>query len=177
MKANLRADEYVRRYLKPPAYGLWRGALDMDQFAESMETAVMRGIRQAWYDGLAEVGIKPSEMTIEERNALQVAMFDELSHVYDLAAFIDKNSRANGGKWATVLSRLQLWGNRARDIGNQAKLMAAGDPKLRWELGATEHCPSCEKLAGKVKRQSYWNARGIQPQHPPNPLLICQGWG
>ena len=35
------------------------------------------------------------------------------------------------------------------------------------------NCSSCMKLAGKVKRGSFWQASGIQPQHPG---LRCGGW-
>lgn len=62
-------------------------------------------------------------------------------------------------------SRLPMWINRYREVRTQAQTMACSDQKLMWVLGPSEnHCPSCSKLAGKVKRGSVWRAAGIQPR-------------
>ena len=70
-------------------------------------------------------------------------------------------------------SRIPMWVNRYNDVVNTAKIMAGGDKKLKWVLGPTEHCSSCSKLAGKVKRGSVWIASGIQPQ---SRSLACGGY-
>ena len=70
-------------------------------------------------------------------------------------------------------SRIPMWTNRYTEVMNTAKVMAGGDRKLKWVLGPTEHCSSCMKLAGKVKRGSMWVASGIQPQ---SRSLECGGY-
>jgi hypothetical protein len=70
-------------------------------------------------------------------------------------------------------SRLPMWINRYTEVVNTAKIMAGADRKLKWVLGPTEHCSSCLKLAGKVKRGSVWIASGIQPQ---SRSLECGGF-
>jgi len=74
----------------------------------------------------------------------------------------------------TAQARIPMWTNRYREVMNTAKTMAGADKKLIWVLGPTEEsCPSCLKLAGKVKRGSVWMASGIQPQ---SPALACGGF-
>ena len=71
----------------------------------------------------------------------------------------------------------ELWVNRYRDVRNQAKVLACKDEKFVWRLGATEnHCSTCPRLDGKVKRGSQWEKSGIRPQNPPNTELECGGW-
>lgn len=70
-------------------------------------------------------------------------------------------------------SRLPMWINRYNEVMNTAKLMAGENVKLMWVLGKTEHCSSCLKLAGKVKRKREWLAAGIQPQ---SRSLECGGF-
>jgi hypothetical protein len=70
-------------------------------------------------------------------------------------------------------SRIPMWVNRYTEVVNTAKTMAGADRKLKWVLGPTEHCSSCLKLAGKVKRGSFWQASGIQPQ---SSSLACGGF-
>lgn len=162
--------------LRAAIYGLWSGKMDFDQAFQQIYAAIDRGLTQGWYEGAKECGITPAELSPEERAALAQAQAIEKSYVFQLLADVEENSQANGGKRAALYQRLDGWVNRYRDMVNRAKLMACADKKLRWDLGPTEHCTSCAKLAGKVKRASYWQQRGIHPQAPPNPLLECEGW-
>ena len=57
------------------------------------------------------------------------------------------------------------------NMGEQGQMAAKENPKLRWEwTPEKEHCSSCEKLQGKVKRHSQWEAAGLYPQAP---VLEC----
>jgi hypothetical protein len=168
-----RADSY-RRNIRAATRALWLGAMDFDQFFAAMETAIRMGIPQAWHEGARECGVQPSELTSEERLAMQRAVLDELNYVTDFGLVIEAGSKANGGKLTPLMNRAALWVNRYKDITNRAKTMACGDQKLMWVLGKTkEHCASCLKLNGKVKRASQWDRAGIRPQHPD---LECGGW-
>jgi len=162
--------------LRAAVYGLWSGKLDFDQVFSQIYSAIDRGLTQGWYEGAKQCGISPAELSPEERVALSQAIAQEKDYVFPLLGDVEANSKANGGKRTTLYNRLDPWVNRYRDMVNRAKIMACKDKKLRWDLGPTEHCSTCAKLASKVKRASYWQQRGIHPQQPPNMMLECGGW-
>jgi hypothetical protein len=169
-------DNY-RKGLRNSVYGLWAGVLDKSDFQNAMSSTIERWLTVAWNEGAAECGISPEELTVEEHRALLNAIDSELGHLSGYADYIIQNSKANGGKRDTVFKRLEGWVRRYQDLTNRAKTMACKDKKLEWSLGATEdHCRICNKLHGKVKRASYWEAAGLHPQDPPNDRLDCGGW-
>lgn len=161
--------------LRAAVSGLWAGHLDLDAAFSGVFRAIDRGLPQAWAEGAAECGIKPDEYTPDERTALAQAIANEKNHVFGLLDWVEQNSKENGGKRGTAYSRLDIWINRYRDVVNKAKTSACADMKMRWTLGPTEHCTTCVKLSGKIKRGSYWNSH-VLPQNPPNGLLECGGW-
>jgi len=126
------------------------------------------------------VGVQPSELTPEERLAMQSAIYSEINELDGFAVLIEQGSKANGGKLAPLLQRAELWAGRYDDVVNRAKLMAGKDQKLQWTINYTRvvkvNCPSCLKLSGKIKRASYWQREDVHPQQPPNPKLECEGW-
>lgn len=157
--------------------GLWSGVLDIDQFWTTMRDTVNRGLTRAFNEGATECGIKPEEFTVEEQIILGTLIANELPHISDFAAFIMGNSKALGGKLATCMSRAAMWISRYQDVRQRASGLACGDRKKKWVMNPIkEHCPSCVKLDGKVKRNSYWMKQGVLPQNPPNPYLECGGW-
>lgn len=168
-------EDYLRR-LRSPARALWAGVIDASQFFEAMTAVIERGLNQAWREGAAECGVQPGDYTPAEEMALAEAIVAERAFVTRLAEWIATNSKANGGKVQPVFDRLTLWANRYRDARNQAKLLACADQKLEWVLGPTEHCSTCSRLAGRVKRGSQWQAAGLRPQNPPNEKLECGGY-
>ncbi len=173
-----------RRGIRAAARGLWVGAMDYYQAYDSLLTAIEHRIPQAWYEGAAACGVSPSELSPEERQGIQVAKSNEISHIDALLIWVEQNSKAAGGKLGVVggtggvMSRIDIWVNRYGDIVNRAKVMACGDRKLIWRLGPTKvHCSTCRgKLKGKVKRASYWEKVGVYPSNPPNSNLECDGW-
>lgn len=169
------SDQYARD-IRGIARALWAGVLAYDQAFDLMVTTIRIGITRAWHEGAKSVGILPAELTATEQLALSNLIYTETSYIDGFLSAVETNNKASGAKLGAALTRAALWGNRYEDAKNQARLAAEGDPKLKWELGPTEHCSTCAKLAGKVKRASTWLAHGVQPQNPPNPSLECQGW-
>lgn len=161
--------------LRASTRGLWSGAFDIDQALDNMFTSIDRGLPQAWQEGASECGVAMDELTPDERTKLAQAIANEKNHVFSFLEWVEANNKENGGTLASVYSRLDVWINRYRDLINQAKTLACGDMKMVWVLGPTEHCSTCAKLAGKVKRGSYWQAH-VMPQNPPNSKLECGGW-
>lgn len=156
--------------------GLWAGVLDIDQAFDVGETSIRFGLTQAWNAGLKSVGEIPSEQSPQQRIELQQIINNEISLLFPFLLDVEAGSKANGGKLGTQMKRADMWTLRARDVENRARVAAAGDPKLKWVLGPTEHCNSCSKLANKIKRASVWRRAGITPQSPPNPMLDCGGY-
>lgn len=173
---STRASEY-KRDLMSAGRGLWLGVIDEFQAWESIEITVRRGLTQAYYEGIQECGIEPSEMTPEERQQLNQAIFNETAHIDGLVDFIIANSKANDGKLKTVMGRIDLWVLRYSDVAARARLMACGNRKLKWVQGPTsDSCPTCTSMNGKVKRASYWQEKGPHPKAPPNPTIQCSGY-
>jgi hypothetical protein len=126
---------------------------------------------------MRQAGLNPADITPQEQIALDARINDEFRHILPFGRDIEAGSKANKGKLRPLMNRAQAWTLRARDVSNQAKTMAQNDPKLMWVWDpAKEHCTSCERLNGKVKRASFWEASGVRPQNPDNPFLECRGW-
>lgn len=165
------------RALRAVARGLWLGIVDYAQAWDALDVAIRFGLTKAWHEGLQEAGIQPDEMSLEERNALQIMIVNERSRMNEFLTYCEQNAKSTGAAWSKCDAKAQLWAMRAKDARNKALTMAKSDPKLMWTLGRTEkHCSTCSKLNGKVKRASYWRQLNLQPQNPPNHLLECQGW-
>lgn len=166
-----------RLAIRAAVRALWKNLIDADQFYDWMTSAIWRGLTGAWYAGAAECGIQPTELSPDERSALQLVIAEESNHVGDFAASIINRSKDRGGQLGMHLERAEMWAARWQDVNTRAHVMACQDVKMKWVLGpAKEHCITCDvKLNGKVKRASYW-AQTVLPQSPPNPRLECAGW-
>lgn len=162
--------------LRDNVRGLWTGSIDYDQFWESMTATIRRRLPQAWHEGAKEGGLLPSELTPNERMALQNAIVDEMSHIIQFANAIEEDSKARGGKLKPLLSRAAMWCNRYEEIRMRARALAAADMKVRWTLGDAEHCKTCLRLDGKIKRNSYWLRKRILPRVAGAPYLECKGY-
>jgi hypothetical protein len=162
------------RDLRGVARALWNGSMDRQQAYEMFIDTIRISLRAAWYEGALSCGIQPSELTPEEQQGMLTAIYTEQGHVFGLIDFIEQNSKANGGKFAAVSSRVDMWALRYTDVVNRARLLACADAKLKWVWSPEkEHCHDCARLNGKIKRGSQWDAYGIRPQ---SPALACGGW-
>lgn len=149
---------------------------DIGRFIDVHARLIEEQFARAWREGLREVGIEADEMTAEEQKILNELIQHEEDFVLDFVAEI-MQARAEGAPVQPFLARAELWANRYTDVVNQAKLIGGKNQKLEWVLGATEeHCASCLRLNGIVKRASYWNEKGVHPQGAPNDKLVCGGW-
>lgn len=121
-------------------------------------------LTQAWYAGAKEEGVAPDELNVDERARLRAEIASEASFVSNFINDIQFNNRASGGSLAPFLYRATLWANAYTRVKAIARLMASGDKKKIWTLHPAEHCQSCRKLDGKVKRATYWLDHGVQPK-------------
>ena len=163
--------------LRASVRGLWADEYTAAEFQSNMLLVLDVGYRGAWMSGAADYGItSESELTDAELNALNNLIFEAYGHVAGLAAFVQEHSRANGGRLGDCLARLPLWYQRYDQAMNQGRVMAGRDQKQIWTLGVAEHCDSCLKLAGQVRRGSFWLSHGVLPQVPGCNYLLCKGW-
>lgn len=153
--------------------GLWSGQRAEFAFVDGMISTIQRQLRLAWAEGAKECGVSEDELTAQEISARDQLITSQFPHLPAFADDIVAGSKANGGKLGPLLSRGSVWVNRYEEARNKAKQMACGDRKLKWVLGEAEHCSSCLKLSGKVKRGSQWSSAGIAPQIR---ALECGGW-
>jgi len=166
-------DRY-RTMIRQPVYGLWSGKLDMSGFIEIITDALWMGLKGAWEAGAKAAGIMPDEMTDREISQMQTDIFNQFQYVPGFGQYIQSVSRAAGGKLESTLPRMGMWVARYKEFYERGMLMAKSNLKYRWTLGIvkTEHCNSCLKLSGKIKRASQWLEANIYPKSPD---LECGG--
>ena len=156
--------------------GLWAGHFERFVFIDSMRAGMRRWLRDAWLEGAKECGIAEDELSPAEISAMQSFVNSQFPALIGFSIDVEAGSKANGGKLGPLLARGEMWSNQYETAKNQARAMACGDKKLEWRLGIAEHCDSCLKLAGKVKRASWWAENGVFPRVPGASYLKCQGY-
>ena len=152
---------------------LWRGEGDIGEFIDSIDSAVRLGYERAWREGAATCNILPADRTTEEQATLDGFIMTAQLHYMGLASFLMDNSRANGGKWGSVLPRLAIWTNRYEEVKATAQQMSCKDQKLMWVYGDTEHCVDCLRLNERVYRASIWEKYNLRPRQRE---LACRGY-
>jgi len=165
-------DSY-RSQLRAIVRGLWIGAIDIQDFVLRMTTSLKRSITAAWKEGASKAGVTEDELTDDEKYERENFYWRQVGHIEMFGTDVEKASKANGGKLAPLMGRVDLWVNQYTAVENQAFLMASKDQKLIWVVGPTEHCRDCAKYEGRVYRASTWAKYGIAPQ---NHSLACGGW-
>lgn len=152
---------------------LWLGQVDTFDFVDGMITSIQRGFRRAWVQGAKQCGVLEDELTEDEQAALEQEINSDITYLLGFALAIEEGSKANGGKLTPLINRARMWVERYTAIVELAKIMACEDQKLKWTLNPAEHCKSCLKLEGKVKRASYWKNYDVRPKHWDK--LDCKG--
>ena len=101
-------------------------------------------------------------------------IYDQMKYVPGVYDFIVANSKASGGKWGVVASRVELWVNRYRYVVGLAQALACVDKKMEFARvkPTKEPCRSCLGLEGRVYRNSVWLANDCIP---PSRNTDCRG--
>lgn len=165
---------------------VWAGIIeDPFDFVDQMVGIVQRGLTRAWREGAGEQGIGPEDLTQKELDALEDTINGQFAHLPSLAndLLLMRQQAIEQGVSPTLrnmpqgwYSRADLWVRRYDQTRILANTMAKLDAKKEWTLGNAEHCSSCLKLAGNVRRASYWFESGIMPQVPGATYLECEGY-
>lgn len=170
-----RAAGGYKNLLASAVRGLWQGAISYDQFFDSFGVTIQRGLANAWLLGAQAGGITPDEFTQEEQVQLKRHILSDRMFMGGFADQIDQTSKANGGKLAPLLSRLDTWVNHWWEVYGLANAMAAKDVKMMFvqAFPTKEKCRSCLGLMGRVYRNSVWLANNAVP---PSRRYDCGGW-
>lgn len=164
--SHLKTQASYRSGLRAAVRGLWSGVVDLSEFWMAMAQAIEFHFHRAWYEGMAQVGLSPEDITPEEQFALNQMILDEMQFITGFGLDIEAGSKANGGKLEPQFERVELWIKRYTNVTNQALQRAKNDPVLEWVTHATESCTSCIKLNGQRRRASTWARLDLRPQHP-----------
>lgn len=168
-----------RRALLRHIRHFWRGQINRIEFTERMIDTVRNSLTKAFRMGLRDVGLKPIEATPEEWQQVQRVLDKQYQAITGLADLVFERQKTKGYKFSQVIGRLSVWVNQFDSVRETARLSGEANPKLKWTISdrpGIDHCSSCLKLNGKVKRKSYWMEKGVQPKNPPNENLVCGGW-
>jgi hypothetical protein len=165
---------------------VWSGIIsDPFDFVDEMVGIITRGLTRAWIEGAKEEGIEEQDLTETERNALEDLINGQFVFLPGLSqdileirekAIEDGVTPGLRNMPTSLFNRASLWVNRYGQARTQGKIMAAADKPTVWLLGEAEHCSSCIRLNGKVKRASFWVKSGILPRVPGAPYLECKGY-
>jgi hypothetical protein len=168
------ATDYARG-IDQAAAAYWKEGVTGNFFAR-MRQVTKFGLRDAFDAGGADMGITPDDYTEQDIALRDEIITEEQSHINDLLGYLDGLANNAQAKLSDAAPRLDLWKARFDDMRNRAKMILGKDAKLEWVYGDTEHCETCARLNGVVKRASFWQSHGVLPQSPPNPMLKCGGW-
>lgn len=143
-------------------------------FVDMMSSSIRRGLTQAWNDGMASCGIRPSDMTPDENARLEAEINNQLHYLIGFANDIETNSKASGGHLQPLFDRGELWASRYAMVQSIAMEIACKDKKLKWIMNPLkEHCEHCLRLNGRVYRASTWRRYNIYPKMA---RLKCRGF-
>lgn len=154
--------------------GLWRGELDPGQFTRGMNQLIEVQFRQAFIqEGFGRAGIPESEISQSELNVLNELIATEQSNIGGLMLAVQENARERGGKLNPLRARVDRWTARFIGVSERAFTLAMRDKPLKWVFDPKkEHCRSCLRLNGQVRRANKWAEIGIYPRSPE---LDCFG--
>jgi hypothetical protein len=157
-----------RRSISGFVQNLWNENISRSEFIKSMKREIPLAFEQAWLDGAKAAGITSvGELTDEERDIIKTRVRLERSFVRGLTDYVEAHDKAKDFKLRSLDSRIELWVKRYMDLVNEARSMALGDAKLRFQYDPVkENCWSCQKLTGQVRRASFWKEHDCRPQHP-----------
>jgi len=140
---------------------------------------------QVYLEGMRDGGISdagPDDLTSGDEQTIraweqgQKEFIAGLAEAAAAAADLPKGTPERRSAQAGVNSRVDLWGQSLRDLGNEGKASALKNMMVTWRLGRTEeHCETCVRLNGTRRRVSWFMDRDYRPQMN-GAAMDCGGW-
>lgn len=165
VKARSTGHSFFLQTVRANIRALWTEEWDLSDFINSMRNTIHTFYYRAWFEGAAECGIMPDEISNQESFWLRSRILTDQLYSDKLGLDVDENNKRHGGKLYSFYARADLWANNYNEVRNMAQLMSCHDQKEEWVITAKESCPSCKKMAGIVKRASFWREHDVYPQH------------
>lgn len=130
---------------------------------------------QAYDEGLKAGGVGPEEKDGVDATNISNWLDEQLAHVNDFARAI-LDSRGPGENRAAINSRIDLWVESMRSLGNLGALSAQKNVMQIFDgPDGGESCGTCRSLKGKKHRARWWIEHGLVPG-PGNDHFECGGW-
>lgn len=140
-----------------------------------MRALVKRAIEDAYFEGLAEAGIPPEELTDED--ALSIVELNERQQEHILSFTADmRAARGDRDAEQAMVDRVELWAGSVNAAG-QAAINSAQENQM-VEFGGDdgeESCETCSRLKGQKHRRKWFVSKGLVPA-PGNENFECQGF-
>jgi hypothetical protein len=165
----------------------WNSGFELYGIAPDEQTAdEMTDEERALQESLRELDELRRERS--ERERIFNLILAQAIYIAPLAVFILARKRASDEDreaqnlpprqtpTTEINARIELWLGAYDGTHEEAKVLASGDQKLKWTLGVAEHCTSCIRLHGKVKRAWWWAESGILPAQNGAEYLECKGY-
>lgn len=147
--------------------GVWTGRASLFDASFNFFVTLNRGLRRAWLEGAAKVGVKEEDLTEAEIARIDEIVSKESEFAFAFLDEVAQETRADKVKLGKHIKRSLKWMNRYTEVVNLGMLSARDDPKLKWVINREkDNCVSALKLSDKVKRKSTWDAAGVRPQSP-----------
>lgn len=171
--------QVVRTYhdqLTNSVYNTLNGRMDAMGMGRAHRDMIFRLGPDAYMEGLREGGVPAEELDAEDRKAIREWINGQWAHVSGFASDTVA-ARDDDGKRKQILSRLDMWVESMRTIGNQGLMSAQKNKMGTWYLGGTsEHCRTCANLHRKRHRLSWYTSRRLIPRQPGSDTLECKGY-
>lgn len=147
------------------------GNIDRRRFGNRLRNLVQVAIGKAFIDGLEDGGITEPQLTDEDSDWIGDFFDEQRKYVIELTNAIYKDDRVTEDE---AKGKPAMWFNKSVVPAYHEGLASASkNGAFEWVLGKTEeHCRSCLKLDGQVRRISFWQDN-IMPQ---SGALACKGY-
>lgn len=158
------------------------GNMSAVDVARAMRAALRRLAPQAYDEGLREGGVRDPEAERDDEDDARIDAWldNQLEHVRDFAQAAGELSKLKGDERTrardAMLGRVDDWVSALQALGGQGYMSARENMPCTWQVGDTEHCPTCLKLNGRRRRLKWWLAQGYLPQESGSGTLECGGW-
>jgi len=173
--AEYKTYTYFRDNIIGLVYGVYYNNLG-GIFIDTMANLISGQLTDAYWRAWASEGFF-SEIPDWLNSALEQDILNQYSYVDQFYRDI-VDARIDKLPIDPLLARADMWANQYNNSYNEAirliNLKFGG--KLTWVYGDADHCGTCRQLNGLTAFASEWEAAGVRPQSPPNPVLDCGGW-
>ena len=158
----------------------FQGNLDRMQFGQAGRSEISNAFMSAFKNGLQDSGVDPSEITVEEKTALDDETKQERGFWTHLSNQMYREVMPLKGQDGFVaardrmLGRIEQWVNKGLDkVHILGQMYGKMNGMKKFVLGgAKDHCATCSAADGQVHRQRTWLKYGIYPR---SDLCICTG--